>query len=890
MNIKFRLLVVFSFLISFSTFSQIKLPKLISDGVVLQRDAKVKVWGWASANEEVSLTFKRKKYKTVADQAGNWSIMLKPQKAGGPYEMTFKGTNEVEVSNIMFGDVWICSGQSNMTIYMERVKEKYPEEIANVNFPNIRYFFIPTTNNLEGPQQELPPGEWKSAVKGEFMRFSSVAYFFAKDIHLKYNIPIGLIDASVGGTPIQSWISEDGFKNFPKELETIAQNKDTVYVKEQTASGPRPIKKETDKGILASPKWYDPAYIPKGWHTINVPGFWEDQGLKDLNGTVWYRKEIEVPEAMIGVPVKLFMGRVVDADIAYVNGVKVGNITYQYPPRRYVIPKDVLKPGKNVIVMRVHNYGGKGGFVPDKTYYMTANGVDIDLKGTWQYKVGDVFKPRPRRPGGRRRFSKQNQPSSLYNAMVAPLRNHVAKGFLWYQGESNTGNPKPYYDYMPALINDWRNQWNNQNMPFLYVQLANFMDINYLPVESNWAELRNAQLQALKVPNTAMAVATDLGEWNDIHPLNKEDIGKRLALGALKLAYGEDIVHSGPIFKSSTIEGNKIILNFDSVGSGLVSNDDEPLYRFEISGYDQKFVWADAKIVGNTVVVQNEDISSPQYVRYAWSNNPEGANLSNKEGLPASPFRNYNPEALNNKPWQGRKGAVILTYDDALNVHLDNAVPLLDSLGLKGTFYLTTFSDGYKNRIKGWKQAAKGGHELGNHTLFHPCVGGEGREWVNENYDMSTYTARRMLDEVRMTNVVLETLDGQKDRTFAFTCGDMKIEGKDFIKEMHDDFVAARAVRSEMHKMGEIDLYNIDCYMINGESGDELVALAKKAIESESLLVFLFHGVGGEHGLNVSLPAHRQLLQYLKAHEQELWTTTMREAVENIKVHQAPKK
>lgn len=889
MNIKLRVLIVFSFLISFPIFSQIKLPELISDGVVLQRDTKVKVWGWASPGEEITMTFKKKKYKAVANNEGSWEIMMKPQKAGGPYEMIFKGKNKVKVSNVMFGDVWICSGQSNMTIYMERVKEKYPDEIAHVNFPNIRYFFIPTTNNLNGPQKELPPGEWKSAVKGEFMRFSSVAYFFAKEIHLKYNIPIGLIDASVGGTPIQSWISEDGFKNFPEELKTIIQNKDTAYVNAQTPSRAKSnYKVETDKGIIESPKWYEPAYEPKGWHNINVPGFWEDQGLAGLNGTVWYRKEVDVPEAMIGEPVKLFMGRVVDADIAYVNGVKVGNITYQYPPRRYVIPKGVLKPGKNIIVMRVHNYGNKGGFVPDKTYYMTANGIDIDLKGTWQYKVGDVFEPKKR--GGGRRFTRQNQPSSLYNAMVAPLRNHAAKGFIWYQGESNAGNPKPYYKYMPALINDWRNQWNNQEMPFLYVQLANFMDINYLPVEkSSWAELRDAQLQALKVSNTAMAVATDLGEWNDIHPLNKEDVGKRLALGALKFAYGEDIVHSGPIFKSSTIDDNKVILNFDFVGSGLISNDDEPLSRFEIAGDDQKFVWADAKIDGNTVVVKHEKIANPKYVRYAWSNNPRGANLYNKEGLPASAFRNYNPDALNDKAWQGKKAAVILTYDDALNVHLDNAMPLLDSLNLKGTFYVSTYSSAFRNRVGDWKKLAEKGHELANHTIFHPCIGNESnRSWVNENYDMGTYTVKRMVDEIKMNNTLLEALDGKKERTFAFTCGDMTVgDNQPFINELKNELVAARAVRNEMHKIDEIDIYDIDSYMINGETGDELIALAKKAIETNSLLVFLFHGVGGEHSLDVSLDAHKQLLEFLKQNENNIWTTTMIEAVENIKKNQS---
>ena len=878
-------------MLSFSGFSQIKLPKLISDGVVLQRDTKVKIWGWSSPNEEITLTFKKKKYKTVADKKGNWEIMLRPQKAGGPFDMVFKGKNEVKVSDILFGDVWICSGQSNMTVKMERVKEKYPEEVATANYPEIRSFFVLTLTNLEGPQKDLPSGEWINATKDEIMEFGAVPYFFAKDLYEKYHVPIGMINASVGGTPIQSWISEEGFKEFPKEYETIQKNKDTAYINSLTArptnaSNNRP--KPQDKGEIGPVKWYDSSYVPKGWNNYNVPGFWEDQGLKDLNGVVWFRKEIEVPESMTGVEAKLYMGRIIDADVVYVNGTKVGNITYQYPPRRYTVPNGILKKGKNIITVRVTNYGGKGGFVIDKPYNLVANNQTIDLKGTWQYKVGEVFKPRNDFSGWRR-FSAQNQPSSLFNAMIAPLTNMKTMGFLWYQGESNSGNPKPYRKYLPAIIKDFRNQWGQGDLPFLYTQLPNFNDIDYLPTESNWAEMRDAQLSALSLPNTAMGVGIDLGEWNDIHPLNKEDVGKRLALGALKLAYGEDIVHSGPIYKSSKIEGNKVIISFDFVGSGLISNDDEPLARFEIAADDQKFVWADAKIEGNNVVVESESIPRPKYVRYAWADNPQGANLYNKEGLPASPFRNYNPDALNDMAWQGKKAAVILTYDDALNVHLDNAMPLLDSLGLKGTFYVSTSSSPFRTRVNDWKKLAEKGHELANHTLFHPCIGNTPRrEWVNENYDMSTYTVKRMVDEIKMNNTLLEAIDGKKERTFAFTCGDMTVGNNEpFINELKDELVAARAVRHEMHKINEIDVYDIDCYMINGETGEELIALAKKAIETNSLLVFLFHGVGGEHSLDVSLDAHKQLLEFLKQNENDVWTTTMLEVVENIKKNQS---
>ena len=874
-------------LISFLGMGQIKLPQLISDGMILQREADIKIWGWASPYEKVSLSFKNKTYETVTDKNGDWAVELGPQKAGGPYEMVFTGKNRIVVKNVLFGDVWLGAGQSNMVTPMERVKEKYPEEVAHANYSEIRNFFIATKTNLKGPQKDLPSGQWKAAVTGDIMQMGAVTYFFAKELYERYKIPIGIINASVGGTPIQSWISENGFKEFPKDLETIQENKDESYTSQFTTRPHVEVTSVVDKGLTEPVKWYDNAYEPKGWNNYYIPGYWEDQGVRDLNGVIWFRKVIEIPDTLAGEKAKLFMGRIVDADELYVNGTKIGNITYQYPPRRYTVPEGILKKGKNTIVVRVTNYRGKGGFVPDKNYELTAKGISIDLKGEWQYKVGEVFIQRPRN-GSYDQFWSQNQPTSLYNAMIAPLTNLKVKGMLWYQGESNTGQPKVYADYLPALIKDWREKFNVPNAPFLWVQLANFQDVDYLPTESNWAELRFSQFKALSVPNTAMAVAIDLGEWNDIHPLNKKGVGERLALGAIKLAYGEDVVYSGPIFKSSEIHGDQIVLHFDSVGSGLVSMDGEPLSRFEIAGQDQEFVWADTQIVGNTVVVESDYVPYPKYVRYAWADNPQGANLYNKEGLPASPFRNYDPDKLDTMPWRGKKAAVVLTYDDALNVHLDNAAPLLDSLGLKGTFYVSTYSEAFRNRLGDWRQITKNGHELANHTIFHPCIGKESRPWVDPNYDMNSYTVERMVDEIRINNTLLEALDGKKERTFAYTCGDFTVNGNNFfIDELKNDLVAARAVRSEMHTIDKVDLYSMDSYPIVGERGEELINLVKKAEENNALLVFLFHGVGGEHSMDVSLSAHKELLEYLKQQENKVWTTTLLEVAKHIKNYRA---
>lgn len=638
---------LFLCLIHFTTFgalAQVRLPALVSDGMVLQRNAKTKVWGWASPGEKVTVKFNNKSYKATTNANGKWMISLAPIKAAGPYTMDIKASNQITIKDILAGDVYFVSGQSNMVHQMSLHNITYAKDIATANYPQIRHFWIPTTTNLEGPAQELPAGSWKSANPEDVNNFSAVAYFFARKLYNKYQIPIGLINASVGGTPIEAWMSEEGLKDFATALASVERNKDTSYVnpiqrRALAAANASRQKPEQDKGLTGAVKWYETAYEPKGWRDINIPGYWEDQGIKDLNGAVWYRREIDVPAAMTGVPAKVYLGRVVDADALYINGEKVGNTTYQYPQRRYSLPAGVLQPGKNVFVVRVQNFSGKGGFVPDKPYYVEANGQTLDLKGTWQYKVGDVYRP-VSGSGNDGGINLQNQPTALYNAMVAPVIPYTIKGILWYQGESNAGNPSEYKKLLPALIADWRNKWQQGNLPFLYVQLPNFMEVNYLPSESNWALMREAALQTLSVPNTAMAVTIDLGEWNDIHPDNKKDVGERLALAAQKLIYDDNtVVSSGPLLQSTEINGNKIILSFTNVGSGLISNDEEELSWFAIAGADKEFVWAKARIEGDKVVVWSDEVPEPKYVRYAWADNPAGANLYNKEGLPASPFR-----------------------------------------------------------------------------------------------------------------------------------------------------------------------------------------------------------------------------------------------------------
>jgi sialate O-acetylesterase len=623
-----------------TSFAQVKLPQIVRDSMILQRDIPVNIWGWGAVNEKVSVKFNGKTYKTKGNAEGKWSIKLPATKAGGPYTIDIIASNKISIKEILFGDVWFCSGQSNMVHQLNIHDVTYAKEIAEANDPQIRQFWIPTLTSLQGAQENLPSGFWKAAVGEDIRPFSAVAYFFAKNISEKYKIPVGIINASVGGTPIEAWTSEEGLKDFAALQTTITKNKDTAYLNSlnrRPTNMPR-MAPPVDAGLSGTIKWFDVNYIPKGWRNINIPGYWEDQGIKDLNGVVWYRKEIDIPASMVGKATKVFLGRIVDADELYINGVRVGNTTYQYPQRRYAIPANVLKAGKNIFVVRVTNNAGKGGFVPDKPYCIFAGNDTVDLKGTWQYKVGLMNRPFAGGGFGGGGINAQNQPTALYNAMVAPVINYSIKGFCWYQGESNAGKPQEYGALQTAQIHDWRNKWRQGELPFLYVQLPGFMDYNYLPSESGWAVLRQQQLNTLAVPNTAMAVAIDLGEWNDIHPDNKKDVGIRLALAARKLAYNENIVYSGPLFQSAQIDGSKIIVSFQHTGSGLITNDGEELSEFAIAGADKKFVWAKAKIEGDKIVVWSDEVKEPMYVRYAWADNPVNPNLYNKEQLPASPF------------------------------------------------------------------------------------------------------------------------------------------------------------------------------------------------------------------------------------------------------------
>ncbi|MGD0037522.1 MAG: sialate O-acetylesterase [Bacteroidota bacterium] len=618
--------------------------------MILQRDTEVKIWGWANIHEKISIDFNDLIYQTTANDSGEWEIKLPNLNAGGPYTMTISASDTVTIRDILIGDVWVCSGQSNMELPMKRVSPIYEHEIANSNNTYIRCFTVPQRFNFNEPQNDLVSGIWQVANPKNVLDFSVTAYFFAKELYEKYRVPIGLINTSLGGSPAEAWISEGSLKAFPKYYKEAQRFKDSTLINQIENQDKIRIQawynelRQKDEGYKDPRKiWNDPTLNTSDWATMKIPGYWTHTQLGPVNGVVWFKKEINIPTFpdKIGIDslmaeqrAKLILGRIVDSDSVFVNGVFIGTTGYQYPPRRYSFPSNLLKEGQNAIIVRVISESGNGGFVLDKHYELITGGQTIDLKGDWQYRLGATMDP----------LASQTfirwKPLGLYNAMISPLLSYAMKGVIWYQGESNAERPIEYRELLPALIQDWRKNWNKGDFPFLIVQLPNYMEAKEQPSESNWALLREAQLKTLSLPNTGMAVTIDIGEWNDIHPLNKKDVGKRLALAAQKVAYHDNnVVYSGPLYHSMKIIGNKVILSFTNIGGGLIAQGGAELTNFAIAGNDKNFIWAKALLKGNKVVVWNNKIQKPKAVRYAWADNPSGANLYNREGLPASPFR-----------------------------------------------------------------------------------------------------------------------------------------------------------------------------------------------------------------------------------------------------------
>ena len=622
--------------------ADVSVADVFSDHMVLQRDISLNIWGNADPGEKIYVSFNGQKQTTKADKNGKWSIVLKPMKAGGPLSMAIKGKNEIVFKDILIGDVWICSGQSNMQMKVADSNDA-EKEIENANYPNIRLFDVPrTVSNV--PLEKIPNTTWKICSPETIKHFSAVGYFFGRDLQKEIGVPIGLIHSSWGGTCVETWTSKASITKVPK-YEQMGARID-AYDAEKIIDQKR---NELEKALGGFPekengmddKWMLPNTDKSNWKSMKLPTLWENAGYRMLNGIVWFSHDFNLASDELNTNATLHLGKIDDSDVTWINGEKVGEMKWGADVERvYKIPEKTLKTGKNNITIRIEDTYYKGGFSskPDKLFLKLGQ-KKTPLSVEWNYKIDTVY--------ANFRVSPNDAPSLLYNTMINPLIPYGIKGVIWYQGESNTPRSKEYAITFPNMISNWREDWQQGDFPFLFVQLANYKKAKSTPQDDDWAELRETQTNTLSLKNTGMALAIDIGEASDIHPKNKQDVGNRLMLSALKVAYGKDIVHSGPIYKSMHIEGNKAIISFDHVGSGLMVKDKHGyVNEFEMAGADQKFYWAKATLEGDKISLSSDQVKKPVAVRFGWSCNPAEFNLYNREGLPASPFRTDDWEGI----------------------------------------------------------------------------------------------------------------------------------------------------------------------------------------------------------------------------------------------------
>ena len=591
--------------------AEVRLPQLFQSGMVLQRNKVIPVWGKADAGETITIQFNKKSYTTTADANGQWRIELPKMKAGGPYELT---VNSLQLTDILIGDVWLLSGQSNIDVTIERVYPQYVKEIDTYENQQIRLFRVQNETSTHGAKDDIRPTSinWKPVNKQNAWLFSAVGYFLGKRMFEKNKVPQGVIVNSWGGTPIEAWISKDSLeRDYPMLVKRAAFFQNDNYVRAQMQANGEAGRRWNELLNEADDVQHYPlpACQDADWQTINQND-WSWRGT----GTVWLRQHIHIDKAHAGKPARLLLGTLYDQDVTYLNGKQIGSTGYQYPPRRYDIPEGLLQEGDNVIAIRFINKNGAVHFIPEKPY-MLCFGDDrfsqnpmpadvIPLGNTWKFHVGAEMPPCP---GGD--VSLQNIPTTLYNAVLHPLAPYAISGVVWYQGESNTGNPAPYADYLKKLMGCWRDRWQDQQMPFCIVQLANYdgrqqtgfpRPITYqsAPVNSNWAQLRETQRLAAKAdPYAELAVLNDLGETVDIHPLRKKEVAERIGLCFDKLIYNNKVKLSPEVISAEVRDG-KVILSLDQpIQPG-------ELHEFEVAGPDDKFVNADATATGNQIEIK----------------------------------------------------------------------------------------------------------------------------------------------------------------------------------------------------------------------------------------------------------------------------------------------
>lgn len=643
---KFNLIFLLSLLACISLQAEVRLPGIFTGNMVIQRDKPVQIWGWADPGEKIQVTFNGEKASTKASKEGSWVVRLKsmPANANPQNLMVESKQNDIILKNVLIGDVWICSGQSNMVWPMRRLEEGV-EESQETNYRFLRMFTV--TNEMALiPQDDLEGSGWKVA-KGELvMDFSAVAYYFGKQLLIETGVPIGLITTAWGGTNIEAWTSMETLSRYDHMLK-IYEGLDKEYDLSRTraeksqAARKYMIRQTVHKGDGLRLGW-ESSKTPTGeWDTISLPQARENEMFGEFDGAVWFRRNFDVPPPFRGKDLRFNLGNVYDHDMVWINGNLIGE-TFEYgTSRRYDVHASVIKPEGNEIVVRLFDYGDEGGLITDP-YQMNFHPVDDSkgyqlLCGVWKHKKSYTLEAPLDLPLNRPRSMANKSPSSLFNQMIHPLLNLSFTGAIWYQGESNASRAYEYASLFPDMITDWRNHWEQGDFPFFFVQLAAFDR----PSEPTWPELREAQRKALELPNTGMAVTIDIGHPTNIHPENKWDVGKRLALGALNMVYGKDITYSGPVLEKAEPAGNQMKLTFTQVGEGLKARGDYGyLMGFEVSSDNEHFEFAKADIIDErTVLVWSEKVQDPVHVRYAWKNFPEEANLFNSEDLPASPFR-----------------------------------------------------------------------------------------------------------------------------------------------------------------------------------------------------------------------------------------------------------
>lgn len=629
--------------------AKVSLPQMFQSGMVLQRGKIIPVWGKADAGEQITIGFNKKQYKVVADNTGKWRVDLPAMKAGGPYTMEVEGNDKLVIDNILIGDVWLLSGQSNIDVTIERVYPQYVKEIDSYENSQIRMFRVQNETDIHGVKDDIRQTSinWKPVNKQSAWLFSAVGYFLGKRMYENSKVPQGVIVNSWGGTPIEAWISMDSLQNdYPQLVTKTALYQNDNYVMAQMKANAEANKQWSELlDKLDQPGVYSlPTYDDGDWMTIN-----QNNWSLRCTGSVWLRQHININKEHAGKPARLLLGTLFDQDFTYLNGQQIGHTGYQYPPRRYDIPEGLLKEGDNVIAVRFINKYGAVHFIPEKPY-MLCFGEDrfsqnplpedvIPLSETWKMHVGAEM---PSCPSGD--VSLQNLPTTLFNAVLHPLAPYAINGVVWYQGESNTGNPAPYGDYLRRLMGCWRDLWKDQQMPFVIVQLANYdgrqqsgfpRPISYQsePVNSGWAQLREAQRTAAQKDQYAeLAVINDLGETVDIHPLRKKEVAARVGLCFDKLIYNNKVKLSPEVI-AAEVQDDKIVLTLDqSIQPG-------ELYEFEIAGENAKFVNTTATADGNRIrIAYQSSQMTPAFVRYAWKDNPLKANVRSLAGLPMSSF------------------------------------------------------------------------------------------------------------------------------------------------------------------------------------------------------------------------------------------------------------